>query len=490
MAEDHAKTLIAIDPRNVVAEACLGRVTPKAAPAPRDSRPDSPRAGPSTAATAAGPPLSDAEERLRDGYATIRREAELLSLEIRALRDVAKANGAQDAVAVIGQPTSKDQQDVLSLLGDLRAGRIHEPGPQAVRETARNIAENPSRQHEIIMDDFEELAQWARKKVPPLEGDELRERLLARKKLLDAVLPASAEPDTVAAMAFAERQYLKRKYVNTETMYMDSIEDIPREDFFVSEDNYAWDMSELTLALESNDGIMRNPMSREMFSELDVRAILAHPRGHKLKPMQLEQSALKKGIRPDTIDRVARLADLLLADQSDSAAPSRQAIDEFLAYVATLPDTEQKTIKSLKIDARDSQAGQAYDYTIGQAIADAKGNMTCFHKVCCVCRDQLRRADNSADGGLPEASGGVLAAMLDRRCITDAGMVIRAGQRPVLQRGNGSLSCFHQERGSVPLRPSRVLGQLKSSVYMLSGVACPSACTSLRLEWLSRRPSV
>jgi hypothetical protein len=379
--------------------------------------------------------LSDAEERLRDGYATIRREAELLSLEIRALRDVAKANGAQDAVAVIGQPTSKHQQDVLSLLGDLRAGRIHEPArPRAVRETARDVMENPSKQHEIIMDDFEELAQWAKKKMPPLEGDELRERLLARKKLLDAVLPASAEPDTVVAIAFMERQYLKRKYVNTETMYMDSIEDIPREDFFVSEDNYAWDMSELALALESNDGIMRNPMSREMFSELDVRAILAHPRGQKLKPMQLEQSALKKGIRPDTIDRVARLADLLLADQSESAAPSRQAIDEFLAYVATLPDTEQKTINSLKIDARDSQARQAYDYTIGQAIADAKGNMTCFHKVCCVCRDELRRADNGADGRLPEASGGVLAAVLARRRIRAAGVVIQPKQRPVLKR--------------------------------------------------------
>jgi len=168
-----------------------------------------------------------------------------------------------------------------------------------------------------------------------------------------------------------------------------------------------------------------------MISELDVRAILAHPRGQKLKSMQLEQSALKKGIRPDTIDRVARPAGLLLADQSDSAAPSRQAVDEFLAYVATLPDTEQKTINSLKIDARDSQARQAYDYTIGQAIADAKGNMTCFHKLCCVCRNELRRADNGADGGLPEASGRVLAMMLDRRCITDAGMVIRARQRPV-----------------------------------------------------------
>lgn len=45
-----------------------------------------------------------------------------------------------------------------------------------------------------------------------------------------------------------------------------------------------------------------------------------------------------------------------------------------------MPESEQKAINGLKCPAKDSHTGQAYDFTIGEAVQDAKGNKVCFHK--------------------------------------------------------------------------------------------------------------
>ena len=60
--------------------------------------------------------------------------------------------------------------------------------------------------------------------------------------------------------------------------------------------------------------------------------------------------------------------------------PSRRAIDEFAAYLATLPRTEQQVIDSLKVPAKDSHTGNGYDCTIGEAVRDAQGNRVCTQK--------------------------------------------------------------------------------------------------------------
>lgn len=45
-----------------------------------------------------------------------------------------------------------------------------------------------------------------------------------------------------------------------------------------------------------------------------------------------------------------------------------------------MPELEQKAIERLKCPAKDSHTGQAYDFSIGEAVRDAKGNRVCFHK--------------------------------------------------------------------------------------------------------------
>ncbi|KAK4447400.1 hypothetical protein QBC34DRAFT_440145 [Podospora aff. communis PSN243] len=324
-----------------------------------------------------GPPASGSlAQQILSQWEHIKNESTLLGLELNAL--VSSSNTA-----------NPELDEKITSLQSVAAGRLGDAldtnRPRSVMATAADIAENPDSQQDIILADFETIidcyqTQQQSRNPPAHDLDALRQRLVARKTLLEAVIPASATAHTNAALAHIERRVLNRKYVNAETMGLGRIDDIPREDFFVSEDNYAWDMSELAQALESNSGVMRNPLSREMFSEADVKFILGHARGKKLRPMQLAQSQLKRGIRQTTIDGVARLSGVLLADQSEDVAPSRRAVDEFLAYVAMLPEPEQRVIKELKIPAKDSRAGLPYDWTIGQAVADAKGNMVCFHK--------------------------------------------------------------------------------------------------------------
>jgi hypothetical protein len=379
IASELASDLLLIDSGNTVALQCLQQSgTRHTVP----SRPLRPTNIPSRSRDGyVGPDISTpsgrvaAEKHLIEGYAALKKGAEVLAFEMGAIPAETWQQLDEDADETIGSLRLIIDGQVTAAVGQAQL--------RAVRQTARDVEEAPLRAKEIIFEDFEDLVQWALSQSPPLGTDDIRERLVKRKVLLEAVMLPSMETHTSAAMAHVEREFLNRQYANSETMLGDRIQDIPRENFFVSEDNYAWDMSELAQALESNEGVMRNPLNRQMFTESDIGKILGHPQGQRLKPLRLAQSQLKQGVRSTTIDRVAELGSTMLADQSIDMAPSRQAMDEFLAYVATLPAEEQNTITSLRIEARDSFNGQAFDYTIRQAIQDAKANVTCFHKVRC-----------------------------------------------------------------------------------------------------------
>lgn len=144
--------------------------------------------------------------------------------------------------------------------------------------------------------------------------------------------------------------------------------------------NPAGDMDELAQAITSNGGIMRNPLSKQMFTSADIRAIIRHPLGKGLAALQVEQSKLKLGVRPNTVSELDRLAKVLLEDMSENQIPSRTAVEHFVAYLATLPDSEQRAVDGLKVPAKDSHTFMEYDSTIGDAVRDAQANKVCFHK--------------------------------------------------------------------------------------------------------------
>lgn len=369
MASEIASALIQIDPNNKAARRHL-----------QDRRESLPKVVSPTQHPEPGhsermqEDFSSPEKSLGIDYTSLKVQAKLLREEVEAVRALGRV------------PSEEDEEEVISNLQAISDGHISAAISIAqvlsVREIARDIIATPERCQQLIVEDFGTLVRWAACQNPPLGPDAVRERLVKRKTLLEAALPESMQKFSAAALTHIEREHLQKKYVNTETMIGgDKIEDIPQQNFFVSEDNYAWDMDELAQAIAANSGVMRNPLSRKMFSESDIRMILAHPLGKRLRLLQQAQSQLKKGVRPTTIDWIEKLGCIMLAEEAVDAAPSREAMDEFLAFVATIPEAEQNTINSLKIPARDGFSGQPFDYTIGESVRDAKANTTCFHKV-------------------------------------------------------------------------------------------------------------
>jgi hypothetical protein len=94
---------------------------------------------------------------------------------------------------------------------------------------------------------------------------------------------------------------------------------------------------------------MRNPLSKEMFTPEDVKGILLHPLGKPLAALTVEQHEMSKGVRVETVVRMEAFSRVLLEDQTSDTLPSRKAVDEFLAYIATCtccvlpPSSNRKT---------------------------------------------------------------------------------------------------------------------------------------------------
>lgn len=247
----------------------------------------------------------------------------------------------------------------------------------------------------ILIKDLQNVVQYSansrmdpRGSQPSTDNDNVREILVKRVRALKGLLPVNLRELADTALMHVEHEVLRRGYTNDETMYGDAVVDIPRERFWASEDGYAWDMDELAQAITSGGGVMRNPLSKELFTPTDIRSITRHPEGKRLQALQVNQSELKKGVRPTTVNNMAQLATVLDKDVTEDQLPSRRAVEEFLSYVATLPSDEQKAIDGLKVPAKDSHTGIKFDIAIGDAVRDAQGNRVCFHKT----GDLLRQA--------------------------------------------------------------------------------------------------
>lgn len=318
------------------------------------------------------------EQELSQGYEALRVRAKIVLRDTNLMKELQKNVG-------MGAPQLDDNVRDLKALCDGRLSAVvSPPQPLSAREVARAMEADLPGALSIVVEDLAEVVRWLRWSQPDAsDNDTVRETLARRIRVLAAALPDSPEElqeHPATALMHVEHEELGRTYVNDETMYGDAIADIPRAHFWVSEDGYAWDMDELAAAIISNSGVMRNPLSREMFTASDIQAIVRHPLGKRVVPSQEEQSRLSQGVRSSTIDKLEELSKALLADTSDDQLPSRKAVDTFLAYRAILPRSEQEALDGLRVPARDSHTRQAFDCTIGEAVRDAQANKTCFHK--------------------------------------------------------------------------------------------------------------
>ncbi|KAG9195354.1 hypothetical protein G6011_00475 [Alternaria panax] len=319
--------------------------------------------------------LDDSQRDLVTGYQNIRAKATHVFANLLRLQALQKKAGL---------PQSKNLAKIHAMTnGDIGATYVGMRPPGSARSVARNVRGNSKQATNLVVKDLEDMIRWIRAPQGTPSGasiDSVRDALVTRRRAIESALPEDLKIHCELGFMHVEHEHLERNYVNDETMLGDEIKDIAREDFYVTEDNYAWSMDELVQAIRANSGVLRNPLSREMFTPKDVKGILLHPSGHSLAALRVEQHKMSKGVRSETIIQMEKLSAILLADQSSDNLPSRKAVDEFLLYIATLPDVEQKAIEGLKCPAKDSHTGQSYDWNIGEAVRDAKGNLVCFHK--------------------------------------------------------------------------------------------------------------
>jgi len=158
-----------------------------------------------------------------------------------------------------------------------------------------------------------------------------------------SLLPLDVHPVPSIDFTHIEHELLARSYINDKTIYGDPIPEIPRSNFWASEDGYAWDMDELAATITSNGGVLRNPLSKQMFTASSIRFIISHPLGKRLGALQLTQEKLKSGVRFQTVEELQGLGDVFdgRPDQSDDQMPNRLAMERFLGYLATLAAAEQ-----------------------------------------------------------------------------------------------------------------------------------------------------
>jgi len=347
------------------------------------------------------PPQSDIErDEMEDNFTT----------GIKQIRHIA-ADFHEDLVVVsklLEQYETTDfwKERTASVLA-LSEGRfnavIDGGAPCSVRELCRMIEAQPDEAIDLAADDFVNIVTWFRQEDDAVDLGAVRDRLVRRVRALSAALPEDLQFVAEQGLMHAEHEGLGKTYVNDETMLGDSILDIPRSRFWVSSDNYAWDMEELVNCLTARSGVMRNPLSLEMFNAEDVETIVTHPLGITLGAAQVEQEKLANGVRLSTIKAMETLSAALLADQTADQAPTRLALDVFKQYTATLPKAERDGLDKLQVPAVDSHTGQKFDSSIGETIRDAIGNKTCAHKAgdfLGQAARHLKRTDRNASGSI------------------------------------------------------------------------------------------
>jgi hypothetical protein len=181
--------------------------------------------------------LDDAQRELVNGYQNLRAKASHVFTNLLRLQALQKKAGL---------PQSKNLAKV-----HLMAGGSNDTvysgmrPPESARSVARNIRDHPQEATNLVIADLEVMIKWVRAPNGTPSGasiDTIRDALVKRRSAIDSTLPDGLKFHCELGFMHVEHEHLERNYVNDETMLGDEIKDIPREDFYVTEDNYAWSM--------------------------------------------------------------------------------------------------------------------------------------------------------------------------------------------------------------------------------------------------------
>jgi hypothetical protein len=274
--------------------------------------------------------IETARQDLTTGYAALRAKAKFVLTDMLNLQTLQKTAELPQSQNIVKIQIIAGQHE--------RPASSKSSAPGSARSIARAMRDKASEATGIAVTDLEDTLNWIRfphGKPSGLDDDTVRDVLVKRVAATQSALPDDLKVHCDLALMHIEHEHLQRNYANTETMLLDPVSEIPRANFYVTEDNYAWDMEELVQAITAANGVMRNPLSSEMFTPGDIKGIVGHALGKGLAALAVEQHEMAKGVRDETVSQMEKLAQVLLEDQSSDTLPSRKAVDEFLAYIAT-----------------------------------------------------------------------------------------------------------------------------------------------------------
>ena len=187
-----------------------------------------------------GKPVGDLDDSQRDlviGYQNIRAKATHVFANLLRLQALQRKSGL---------PQSKNLGKVHAMVdGDDNATYIGMRPPASARSVARNVRNNSKEATNLVITDLEDMLKWVRAPNGTPSGesiDSIRDALVTRRRAIESALPDELKIHCELGFMHVEHEHLERNYVNDETMLGDEVKDIAREDFYVTEDNYAWSM--------------------------------------------------------------------------------------------------------------------------------------------------------------------------------------------------------------------------------------------------------
>jgi len=290
----------------------------------------------------------------------------------------------------LDEPVSRDQLAQLQAIQENRGGTfVPLDRPRSALAVAREIQARAKKNDYLtvvdeVMEDMVKLVQWMRRwEVKPKRRsssrgveqvpDAVRDAVARRGEALASALPPSLQQAMAASMRHVDRELLRHVYASTETLEGEPVEDIPRDSFWVSSDNYAWNIHTLVDHLWDMGRLRRNPLTRKLFTPADIRSLVAHPGGQSLaeEPLELSAVGLVQGVRTTTLQQLAQLALALQPDGSFDQEAANEALDIFEQYMVTLPAEEQEALDKLRVPAADEPTKPTFDCPLGEILRDA-----------------------------------------------------------------------------------------------------------------------
>ncbi|KZO91180.1 hypothetical protein CALVIDRAFT_602424 [Calocera viscosa TUFC12733] len=189
---------------------------------------------------------------------------------------------------------------------------------------------------------------------------------------------------TTQAMPAIDAEKLTPKLYRNETTIvgMVPISEVDPKYLLVTSDNYAWDIQELVLLIESKHGVFTNGYTRLGFNAQDVKAIITHPSGEGLRLSKLESdnAALRKKIPAYIFTKLHAVGRICVAQVGEDYSQSTEAIVELKSYLEHMPPEIKDALEKAPFEVTDTHSRLPFRDTIMHELELVTSAGDCIHR--------------------------------------------------------------------------------------------------------------